>query len=1258
MRSRILVVGRDLTLRARLARMLSAAGYGVELAESAAGAQQIGVRGVSLAIIVPDGLGREGGGLIERLQRTIGKVLLFSTMPGAHARGAERLDASDEAGLLARVAGALRPGADASTDASEPVLQFAGFRLDHAGRSLLDRDGRDIPLTRGEFDLLTAFVQRPGRVLSRDYLRQILVGRESEAFDRSVDMLMVRLRRKIEHDPKHPSLIVTVPGAGYKFAARVREAAAIAMADAESAAAWQDAAPPVRERRYVTALAADLAGTLPRDPEELSSLLAAYRRFSAAVIARHGGVMAQCRLREVLAYFGYPIAQEHAAERAIHAALALTEQIGAGGADLPSGLAVSVGVASGLVVADPAGEVLGEPPDEAARLSALAAPGQVAAAADTRRLAGGLFAYREVAPRAWQVLGATAASSRSEALYAQAVTPLVGREEELSLLLRAWHRAKSGDGRLILLSGEPGIGKSRLLAALEEALAGELHSTLRYFCSPLHQDAPLHPVIARWQQEAGFASGDSAAARLRKLEAILVPANLPREDVAEVAALLSVPTGGRYPEPDLSPQRRKERTFAALRHRLDALTRERPVVMLFEDAHWADPSSLDLLDGLVERLAGLKVLLVISYRSEFVPPWVGHAGASLIALSRLDQRQSAALAVRVAGERVLAPPLLARIVGQADGVPLFTEELTKAVLEEAESQDAPAGAHAVPASLQALLMARLDRVPAATQVAQAGGAIGREFSRELLLAAAELPEATIQQGLDGLVRAGLMLVRGTPPHASYAFKHALVQDAAYGSLLRAERRRLHGRITAALEGRADGPGAVMPDLLAHHATEAGLFEKAATWRLRAGLAALQRGAAAEALAQLGRGLTLLPAMAEDDGRRRLELDLRIGRMKALMAAEGHTSPRLREEFDRAQALCVALGASSQLIAVMFGRWTHAFVRGEFALARRYGADLLAIGRDRDDPICRLLGHYTSGLTALPLGAFEALVRHLRGALAQFDPAWRRDDAMPTGVADPRVVSGLYLAWGLMCQGRIGACRAEAEAALAEARRLAQPWTLAQALSISAFLALTLDSPQAGLRWLDELRPLAKEHCFVYFQAMGSAQRGWCLAAQGEPAQGAALLRAGIEPLQKAGSRLWVPSLLRAEAEALGGVNRMQDAHERLDDAIRLATETGALWDLADMHRVRGALLQAQGAHRAAEDALVHALTLARDLGARLLALRAAAALAGLRAGQGRRAEAQAALAPVLAWFDEEEGALDLQRARLLFDTLGARAAAH
>ena len=732
MRSRIMVIGRDVAQRTHLARLLSRNGYRVEIAESAAHARRIGFDGIELAIVAPDGLGPAGRGFVQDLRAAVSRVLLVAAPSDKGERHGHLRDVpDDEAALLARVAEALAPTAE--LEALEPVLQFAGYRLDLGGHSLLDTTGKEIPLTHGEFGLLRAFVQRAGRVLSRDQLLQLLSGRDAEAYDRSIDMQIVRLRRKIEPDPKRPTLIVTIPNSGYKFTARVRQVDAAASRDPEPAAAPPESRPVGGERRFVTAVAAEMlaaeGSSLPRDPEELRPLIDAWRRYAAAVVARHEGVMGESRLREVLAYFGFPVAQEHAAESALHAALVLAEHLPVGETALPAGLAIRVGVASGLVIADPDGEVLGETPGEAGRLQDLAEPGQVFVAAGTRRLAGDLFAYRDlgrlivrgVGPvPAWQVLGRSALGSRSEALHATAVTPLVGREEELHALLRAWQQAKSGEGRLVLVAGEPGIGKSRLLAALEERLANEPHAGLRYFCSPLHQESTLHPIVARWEQDAGFARGDSPEARLRKLEEAVASTELSPEDFALIAAMLSVPTGDRYLQLELNPQRRKERTFAALLHRLEHLTQSHPVLMLFEDAQWADPSSVELLDTLIDRLSELPILLVISFRADFTAAWIGRAGVSLIALSRLNRRHSETLAAQVSAERALSREVLKRIVTQTDGVPLFIEELTKAVLETSTDFATAALPLAVPGTLHASLMARLDRLPTAREVAQIG----------------------------------------------------------------------------------------------------------------------------------------------------------------------------------------------------------------------------------------------------------------------------------------------------------------------------------------------------------------------------------------------------------------------------------------------------------------------------------------------------------------------------------------------------------
>ena len=618
---RILVVSGQVALRAHFARLLSAARYTIDVAESPTHARRIGLKGFALAIVAPAGLGAGAGDLIDKLQAATGKPVLVVENGKLHDPSLGIIDASDETALLARVDSLLNPAVQ--LEQVTPVQHFSNYILDFDGHSLKDRTGREILLTRSEFRLLQEFLQRPGRVLSRDRLLQILAGRDAESYDRSIDMLVMRLRRKIELDPKRPRIIATVPGSGYKFMAEVKGAEVSARPVLEDNASTEDTPAPA-ERRQVTAISIELLSADSRgptaDPEELHRIVNIYRHRATAIVTRFGGTVAQRVGREVLAYFGHPVAQEDAAERAIHAGFNLVGR----DAEIPIDLPVRVGIATGLVVADPAGEVIGNASSDAAQMRNLAESGQVIVEACTRQLGGRLFSYRDLESmtmgdelglgKGWQVLAPSSANSRSEALYEARSTPLVGRSEERFLLLHAWQQAKSRRGRVVLLSGEPGIGKSRLLVELEEWLAPEPHASSRYFCSPLHQGSALHPIIVRWEQEAGFARDDTSAQRLRKLKAVVSNDEFSPADVALLADLLGVLTDVRHREPELSPQQRKDRTFALLCRRLAFLANRQPLLMLFEDAQWADPSSLELIDTLVSQIEELPILLIISFR--------------------------------------------------------------------------------------------------------------------------------------------------------------------------------------------------------------------------------------------------------------------------------------------------------------------------------------------------------------------------------------------------------------------------------------------------------------------------------------------------------------------------------------------------------------------------------------------------------------------------------------------------------------------
>ena len=1249
MRTRILVVGRDMTVRARLARMLSAAGYRVELAESAAHARRIEHKGLALAVIAPEGLGREGDGLIEELKSTIGKTLLLS-------------DGSDEAGLLARVAEALRPAPEA--DAAEPMLLFAGFRLDLAGCSLVDPSGQEIPLTRSEFGLLQAFAQRPGRVLSRDQLLNALAGREAEAYDRSIDMLVVRLRRKIEPDPKHPALIITIPGRGYKFALKVRQAEVSAVPEPEPAAAPPAGIQAATERRYVTALAAELlagAGAgLPGDPEELLALIDAFRRYAAAVIARHGGAMTESRGREVLAYFGYPVAQEYAAERALHAALALADHLAEGELALPAGLAVRVGVASGLVIADPAGEVRGETPGEAARLLTLAEPGQVIVAASTRRLAGGLFTYRDLGPlavkgvagpvQAWQVLGASTLASRSEALHADALTPLVDREEERALLLRAWQQAKTGEGRLVLLSGEPGIGKSRLFAAFEEELADEPHASLRYFCSPLHQDGALHPIIARWEREAGFARGDSAEVRLRKLEALLAPANLPPEDVALIAAMLSVPTGEHYPRLDFSPQWRKERTFAALHRRLVNLARTGPMLMLFEDAHWADPSSLELLDRLADRLAELPILLIVSYRPEFAAPWIGRAGASLIALSRLNPRHAATLAAQVTAERVLTPALLERIVTQTDGVPLFIEELTKAVLETSgETHEAPL-ALAVPGTLQASLMARLDRLPAAKQVAQIGAVIGREFSRALLATVAELPEAQLTQGLDELVASGLAFRRGVGPDAVYTFKHALVQDAAYGALLRGRRQQLHAHIAVVLENQFAEFVRTKPELLAFHHQHAGNVEQSFKYWTITGDVSEQHGASSEAIVHYRTANRLLeiPDLPHTVRLREPELGIKLG--NALMQVEGYNSEDGRQAFHRARSAAEKLELPEEYARAGIGIAPLLFGQCRYREVIGIGEGISTRSLDRISPQTRVHLWTVLSVASYCIGEFTTAIEYATRA-AKLDDNVQCTHENPVGGGDPAIVCRAYAGMIATALGLLEESAAWSEEALAVADARGHAFSMAWARlnRMRSLHALGRDEDLVSIG--NEAIDICERHGFDVRLGNVLVYHGAARFAIGEQEEGLADMCRGIALWRRTSGMFHVTQWISELVPCLLQFGRTDAAARALQEAEELISKTEENSHCSEIRRLRGQLHEAAGEKEQAGLCYLQALEWSRAQHGKLFELRASTRLARLWRDQGRAAEAHELLAPVYGWFTEGRDAPDLKEASALLDDL-------
>ena len=1042
------------------------------------------------------------------------------------------------------------------------------------------------------------------------------------------------------------------------------------------------------ERRQVTVMFSDLVGSTAlaarMDLEDLREIVSAYQKCVAETVGHFGGFVAQYLGDGVLAYFGYPQAQEDDAERAVRTGLALVAA--AAGLKTRTPLQIRVGIATGLVVVGDliaAGEaqerrIVGETPNLAARLQGIAEPDTVVIAEGTRRLVGNLFEVEDLGPRdlkgfpgsvrAWAVLRASSVASRFEALRTPGLTALVGREEESELLLRRWSKAKTGEGQIVLLSGEAGIGKSRLTVALLESLATEPHTPLRYFCSPQRTNSPFYPIINQVERAVGLAHDDTPQARLDKLDAMLAKTSTSMQDVILFAEMLSLPNDGRYPPLALTPQQRRERTLDALNLQMEVLSRSSPVLMIFEDVHWIDPTSLETLGRAVERIRGRRVLLIVTYRPEFEPAWIEQPHVTVLTIGPLTQPHVDAMIDQVAGDKPLPVNIRRDIIERTDGIPLFVEEMTKAVLETESKDEArrtaaliPSSAPAVPASLHASLMARLDRLGRAKELAQIGAAIGREFSHALLAAVVRKPEAELESGLDRLIQAGLLYRQGVPLHATYLFKHALVQDAAYGTLLREPRRALHARIAETLESQFAEIAENQPELLAGHRTRAGQIEKAARLWGKAGQRSAQRSALVEAIQQITLALDQIATLPATPALRREEIKLQIALISVLFPVKGYAAQETKAAVERARLLieqAEALGEPPEdpllLFSVLYGIWVPNFVAFNGKTVRELAVQFLALAEKHKATAPCMIGHRILGLALLDTGDLVEGLAHLDRALTLYDPAEHRHLAARFG-QDGRVAALSLQSMALGVLGFHDAALAASGRAIEEAREIGQAATLMYALNTASIANVICGNYAEAGALTDEHLALADRTGSLFWQAWGTMQRGCVLALTGKASDAVQAITSGITAWRSTGSTQMTASYSSYLAVAHAELGQFDDAARCIGEAMTAIETTQETWHEAEVNRIAGeiALLPPEADMAKAEAHFERALAVAREQQAKSWELRAAMSMARLWRVQGKRLQARDLLAPIYGWFTEGFDTLDLKQAKALLDELAS-----
>ncbi|MCP4317989.1 MAG: AAA family ATPase [Hyphomicrobiales bacterium] len=1038
------------------------------------------------------------------------------------------------------------------------------------------------------------------------------------------------------------------------------------------------------ERRQLSVMFCDLVGSteLSRrlDPEDLREVMRHYQDAVAGSVTRYEGYVAKFLGDGVLAYFGWPRAHEDQAERAVRAGLDAVAAVARLKLDYNVVLKARVGIATGqVVVGDLIGEatketeaVTGETPNLAARLQGLAKPDQVVIGSTTRLLIGETFDLKDLGPHdlkgfaqpvtTWHVLGEGTVESRFGAAHPGALTQLVGREHELGLLRRAWEQSRAGIGQVVLVSGEPGIGKSRLVEALSGELNAEDCTRITLGCSPYRTNSALYPVIVHLEHVLNWQDEDNAEVKLAKLEKALQGFSLvPAEVIPLFASLLSLPLEeDRYPLLNLPPQQQKQQTLDAIVAWLLEEAERHPVLQVWEDLHWADPSTLELLALEIEQAPTAPIHNVLTFRPEFVPPWPQRSHMTPLTLNRLERPEVEALITQQADGKALPREVVEHIVGKTDGVPLYVEELTKTILEAGFLRERDGGFEligplsdvTIPATLQDSLMARLDRLPTIREVAQLAAVLGREFTYEMLQAIASLEEATLQEGLNQLVNAELLYQRGRPPHAKYIFKHALVQDAAYLSLLKSTRQYYHQQVAVLLESRFPDTVEVHPELVAHHFMEAGFLNQAVGHWQRAAELAIKRSANLEAIAHCTMGLDCIKASPESSELARQELALQITIGVPLVATKGYGSPEAAAHYHRARELCKQTGETHQLLPVIYGQWLDSAARGDYRTARAFGEELLHFAAQQDESGPTVVGHRTIAWIDLFRAELNLSLTHVDQGLSLYDAEQHLLVAYQYAHDSKVALLGCRacLEWLTGYPERAAETGRES---IAHARHLNHPNSLAYALCYGGAAPATFRrEPAAVAEAADELIDLSEKQAFPLRHTTGTVFQGWSMAHAGRAEEGIALMQKALAELARAGQdyarTLYVALLV--EAALANGMD--QEASRALDEAFALAERTGERWWAAELHRLRGqCLIKATDQTLEAESCYRNALRIARDQGARSLELRTAISLARLWRDDNKRRNARNLLAPVYDWFTEGFDTPDLKDAKALLDEL-------